>query len=91
MLPDALLKKMRINCLLKLKFGWYILLMKFDEISRVEKLSDLRNCKKLTGHQAAYRIKLNHYRIGFYFQNNTVELVRVLDRKNIYKFFPLKD
>ena len=54
-----------------------------EEISRVEKLSDLQNCKKLIGHRAAYRIKLNRYRIGFYFQNNTIELVRVLDRKNI--------
>lgn len=60
----------------------------FDEIVRAEKLSDIKNCRKLAGHKTAYLIKLNRFRVGFFFENNVIELVRVLDRKNIYKYFP---
>ncbi len=60
----------------------------FDEMVQAEKLSDIKNCKKLKGHNSAYRIKLNRFRVCFYFENKTIELVRVLDRKNIYKYFP---
>ncbi len=42
----------------------------------------------MTGYKNAYRIKLNRFRIGFFFEKQTVELVRVLDRKDIYKYFP---
>lgn len=59
-----------------------------SEIIKIEKISDIRHCRKLSGHNSAYRIKINRYRIGFYYENNTIELVRVLDRKEIYRFFP---
>ncbi|WP_026769117.1 type II toxin-antitoxin system RelE/ParE family toxin [Asinibacterium sp. OR53] len=59
-----------------------------DQLSRIEKLSDLISCKKLSGFKNAYRIRMGEYRIGFIFENGTVELVRVLGRKEIYKYFP---
>ncbi len=31
---------------------------------------------------------MGEYRIGFFFENETIELVRVLGRKEIYKYFP---
>ena len=48
----------------------------------------LANCKKLTGHKTAYRIRMGQYRIGFYYEHETIELVRILHRKEIYRFFP---
>jgi mRNA-degrading endonuclease RelE of RelBE toxin-antitoxin system len=42
----------------------------------------------LTGFKTAYRLRLGNYRIGFFFENETAELVRVLNRKDIYKYFP---
>ena len=59
-----------------------------DKINVAKKLSELSSCKKLVGFKNAYRIRLGSYRIGFFFENETVELVRVLDRKNIYRYFP---
>ncbi len=59
-----------------------------DNLSRVKKLSELSSCKKLTGFKNAYRIRIGEYRIGFVFEHETIELVRVLGRKEIYKYFP---
>ncbi len=59
-----------------------------DKIKVAKKLSELSSCKKLFGFKNAYRIRSGSYRIGFFFENETVELVRVLDRKNIYRYFP---
>jgi mRNA interferase RelE/StbE len=59
-----------------------------EALSWVEKLSELTSCKKLSGFKNAYRIRMGEYRIGFVFENGTVELVRVLGRKEIYKYFP---
>ena len=60
-------------------------------ISQIEKssqFSELKNCKKLKGFPNAYRIRLGQYRIGFFFDNQTIELVRILARKDIYRYFP---
>jgi len=57
-------------------------------LSRIKTLSELSSCKKLTGFKNAYRIRMGVYRIGFIFENNAIELVRVLGRKEIYKYFP---
>lgn len=59
-----------------------------EDIHQATYLSDINNCKKLTGYKNAYRIRLGDYRIGFYFEDNTVELVRVLLRKEMYRYFP---
>jgi len=59
-----------------------------DNLSRAKKLSELSSCKKLTGFKNAYRIRVGEYRIGFIFESETIELVRVLGRKEIYKYFP---
>jgi mRNA interferase RelE/StbE len=59
-----------------------------DVLTRAKKLSELSSCKKLTGFKNAYRIRMGEYRIGFVFENETIELVRVLGRKEIYKYFP---
>lgn len=73
----------------KLPASAQVLLEKvIQNISSVKKLSDLSSCKKLTGFKTAYRLRLGNYRIGFFFENETAELVRVLNRKDIYKYFP---
>lgn len=59
-----------------------------ESLSIVEKLSELTSCKKLAGFKNAYRIRMGEYRIGFIFENETAELIRVLGRKEIYRYFP---
>jgi mRNA interferase RelE/StbE len=60
-------------------------------ISLVEKanqISDIPNIKKLTGHKAAYRIKIGDYRIGLFIEGDVAEFARIHHRKDIYTFFP---
>jgi mRNA interferase RelE/StbE len=69
-----------------------------DEIQLKTKLSELSNCKKLKGCKNTIvlipllgtfaSLPLGDYRIGFIFENNTVELIRFLHRSKIYSFFP---
>jgi mRNA interferase RelE/StbE len=58
------------------------------KIEKAGKISELPSCKKLQGYKTAYRIRIGNYRIGFFYEKNTIELVRVLDRKNMYRYFP---
>ena len=61
-------------------------------ISEAEKLSEIPSIKDLKGGKKskdAYRMRINNYRICFYYRNEVVELVRVLPRKDVYKVFPL--
>ena len=59
-----------------------------DKIEISLTISELNNCKKLKGFSNAYRIRLGRYRIGFIYENQTIELVRILARKDIYRYFP---
>lgn len=62
-----------------------------DAILSVEAAPDLRsiaNLKKLSGGGPYYRIRLGDYRIGVRVEEDVVTFVRVLPRKNIYRYFP---
>lgn len=58
------------------------------ELHAAKKLSEINNCKKLSGYKNAFRIRLGDYRIGFFYENDTIELVRILARRELYRFFP---
>jgi mRNA interferase RelE/StbE len=51
-------------------------------------LREIPNVKKLKGGQEAYRIRLSGYRVCFYYDRQTIDLARVLLRKDVYKYFP---
>lgn len=57
------------------------------QISEAESLNQLP-VTKLSGSTSAYRLRIGNYRIGFYLEGDTLILSRVLDRKEIYKYFP---
>ncbi|PWK28312.1 mRNA-degrading endonuclease RelE of RelBE toxin-antitoxin system [Arcicella aurantiaca] len=59
-----------------------------ETVELAENITELKNIKKLVGFKNAYRIKIGKYRIGFFFENQTVEFARVVHRKDIYKIFP---
>lgn len=48
---------------------------------------DLR-AEKLQGYKNFYKIRFGNYRVGLKFENNTLTFERVLNRKEIYNFFP---
>jgi mRNA-degrading endonuclease RelE of RelBE toxin-antitoxin system len=51
-------------------------------------LQAIINLKKLKGDDNAYQLRIGDYRIGFYFDGETVTFARVLHRKDIYRYFP---
>jgi mRNA interferase RelE/StbE len=53
-----------------------------------KKLEEIPNIKKLKGHPLAYRYRKGKYRIGFYFENNTITMAAFAPRSKIYKKFP---
>jgi mRNA interferase RelE/StbE len=63
----------------------------FDCIRIFEKaksLDDISNVKKLKGHTTAYRYRKGKYRIGFYFENETIIFAAFAPRDKIYRRFP---
>ena len=59
-----------------------------EKIQRADHLMEISNLKKMKGYKNAYRIRLGEYRIGFLFESNTIKLSWVMNRKEIYRYFP---
>ncbi|MCP9766484.1 plasmid stabilization protein [Lacihabitans sp. LS3-19] len=57
------------------------------EMENFENIQDLTQIKKLKGHPFAYQKRIGNYRLGFYFENNKIELGRFVKRSDIYKLF----
>lgn len=58
------------------------------EIENAKNIKEIDGLIKLKGYKHSYRIRIKDYRIGLYIKNNTVEFVRLVHRKDIYRFFP---
>lgn len=59
-----------------------------EDIKSADEMFSLSNIRKLKGHPAAYSIRINDFRLGLFYDNNTAIITRFLNRKDIYKFFP---
>lgn len=59
-----------------------------DEAEKAQTLSQIKNLKKLKGHNNYYRIRTGDYRIGIYFNKDSFEFAAIDHRKDIYKYFP---
>ena len=44
--------------------------------------------KKIPGYKKYYRIKIGNYRLGLKKEENKIIIMRVMHRKDIYKYFP---
>lgn len=59
-----------------------------ENVGLANDITELKGVKKLVGFKYAYRIKMGKHRIGFFYQNETIEFARIIHRKDIYKVFP---
>ena len=57
-------------------------------VQRAKTLGEIKSLKKIRGTQSMYRIRIGDYRLGIIVTDNTVEFIRCLHRKDIYKYFP---
>ena len=62
-------------------------IIKLEEAETIEALANVR---KLKGYSVAYRAKIKEYRVGIYYDSDTVELARLVKRNDIYNVFPKK-
>ena len=58
------------------------------ETQKAREVSEIKHIKKLKGTGKEFRIKVGDYRLGIIMEAETVEFVRCLHRKDIYKYFP---
>jgi mRNA interferase RelE/StbE len=59
-----------------------------EAIEGAQSLADLTNLKKLKGSKNYFRQRVGDYRLGLVIEHDTVVLVRLLNRKDVYKYFP---
>ncbi len=57
----------------------------FENASRI---NDVPNIKKLKGHSSAFRYRKGKYRVGFYFEDETIVFAAFDTRDKIYNRFP---
>lgn len=60
----------------------------FETLPNVSSLQDIQNVKSLVGCDNRYRIRIGDYRLGIEVNGDTLELFRVLHRKEFYRYFP---
>jgi mRNA interferase RelE/StbE len=59
-----------------------------EAIEVADSLDDVANIKKLKGEEGYFRIRLGDYRIGLLLQGENICLVRILHRREFYRYFP---
>ena len=65
-----------------------IFLLSFETLPSTAELRDVPGVKALQGHPHRFRIRVGSYRIGIETAAGTIEMVRVLDRREFYRYFP---
>ena len=64
------------------------LLETIRELQAVGSPNDLPGMKKIEGYTNYYRARVGDYRLGIKLVGDTLELIRFLHRKDIYRRFP---
>jgi mRNA interferase RelE/StbE len=59
-----------------------------EQVEAAKGIQDIADLKKLSGADDCYRIRLGEHRIGVVIANDTVDFVRCLPRRDLYRFFP---
>ncbi|MEH2456818.1 type II toxin-antitoxin system RelE family toxin [Nostoc sp.] len=59
-----------------------------EEVENTENLADISNIKKLQADGNYYRIRIGDYRVGIAVSESVVLFLRVLHRKDVYRYFP---
>lgn len=60
----------------------------YDQLASAKKIQDIKSSKKLIGFTTFYRIRIGHYRLGIECVDDKVQLLAIMHRKEIYRFFP---
>jgi len=64
------------------------LLELIEKLNACGSFDELHDVKKIEGYKGYYRMRIGDYRLGIKPSGNTIELIRFLHRKDIYRRFP---
>ena len=59
-----------------------------EEVKTATAPYEIANLSKLRGHEGFFRIRIGDYRVGVEIVGDTVIFVRILHRRDIYRYFP---
>lgn len=59
-----------------------------QELENCHTLSEIHHVKKMKAEGNYYRIRIGNYRLGLKQEQQTLVLLRFMDRKDIYTYFP---
>lgn len=59
-----------------------------EEVEAAAQLQDVGNLKKMSGTVNFYRIPIGDCQIGIVVEGDTIEFVRCLSRRDLYRHFP---
>ena len=59
-----------------------------EKFEHSKSLTEISGLKKMAGKGNYFRLRIGGYRLGFKLDNETIILLRFMDRKDIYKYFP---
>jgi len=59
-----------------------------EAIEAAEALEAVAKLKKLKGEDGYFRVRIGDYRVGLYLEGDTVLFVRILHRREFYRYFP---
>jgi len=60
----------------------------FTTLPQAQTLRDIVGVKAMKGYPGRYRIRVGNYRVGIEIHGDAVEVMRVLHRREFYRYFP---
>jgi mRNA interferase RelE/StbE len=59
-----------------------------EQVEHTPDIQTIQDLKKIEGSSGYYRIRIGDYRLGLLIKDDVVCFVRLLHRKDIYRYFP---
>jgi mRNA interferase RelE/StbE len=60
----------------------------FTTLETINTLEEIPDIKAMQGYAGRYRIRIGDYRIGIEVNGDVIEVMRVLHRREFYRYFP---
>ena len=60
----------------------------FTTLEAINTLEEISDIKAMRGYAGRYRIRIGDYRIGIEVNEDVIEVMRVLHRREFYRYFP---
>ncbi|MCW6051713.1 type II toxin-antitoxin system RelE/ParE family toxin [Lyngbya sp. CCAP 1446/10] len=60
----------------------------FTTLEAMNTLEEIPNIKAMRGYNGRYRIRIGDYRMGIEVNGDVIEVMRVLHRREFYRYFP---